>query len=132
MPRNTPYAGVASIFRSRLERGEAPRVFEDGRQRRDFVHVRDVARPRAGVGASAPAQAAGHVAFNVGSGRSRTVGDMALALARARGGPEPVVTGEFRLGDVRHITASSERAAADLGWRAVVPLDEGIGGLTFG
>src|SRR5262249_37092597 len=44
MPRNTPYAGVASIFRSALERGEAPRVYEDGGQLRDFVHVRDVAR----------------------------------------------------------------------------------------
>ena len=44
MPRDTPYSGVAAIFRSSLERGEAPRVFEDGGQMRDFVHVADVAR----------------------------------------------------------------------------------------
>ncbi|QKJ19404.1 SDR family NAD(P)-dependent oxidoreductase [Microbacterium hominis] len=127
MPRNTPYAGVAALFRSALERGEAPRVFEDGRQRRDFVHVDDVAA--AGLAAAewtaraAPSQ---HRAFNVGSGRITTVGEMAAALAAAFGGPAPVVTGEYRVGDVRHITASSARAYRELGWRATVPFTEGM------
>ena len=130
MPRNTPYAGVAAIFSSALDRGEAPRVFEDGGQRRDFVHLDDIGSAFgtvAEVGTSMP----GHVAYNVGSGAVSTVGDMARALAHARGGPEPVVTGEFRLGDVRHITASSERIAADLGWRARVWLRDGVRGLAF-
>jgi dTDP-L-rhamnose 4-epimerase len=126
MPRNTPYAGVAALFVSRLEAGLAPRVFEDGGQRRDFVHVDDVARAFA---AAAEADTEAHRAINVGSGRVTTVGDMAVALADHRGGPSPVVTGEFRLGDVRHITASSDRAAAELGWRARIPLTEGISSL---
>ncbi len=125
MPRDTPYAGVASFFRSALARGEAPRVFEDGDQRRDFVHVRDVASanvaalqadPRAGV----------LTAYNTGSGTPHTVGDLAHALAEAHGGPSPVVTGEFRLGDVRHITADSARLRAELGWKPEITFEEGM------
>lgn len=122
MPRDTPYAGVASIFRSSLERGEAPRVFEDGGQIRDFVHVRDVAR--ANLAALLPGAPAG--VFNIASGTPRTVGDMARALAQAMDGPVPQVTGEFRRGDVRHVFASTERAAQGLGFRAEVGLEEGM------
>jgi dTDP-L-rhamnose 4-epimerase len=56
-------------------------------------------------------------AFNVGSGTPRTVGELATALSRALGGPAPVLTGEFRLGDVRHIPADSSRLRAELGWQ---------------
>ena len=94
MPRDTPYAGVAAIFTSALRNGEAPRVFEDGAQRRDFVHVRDVA---AATVTACEAHSDGVRAFNVGSGTPRTVGDMALALAQALNGPVPVVTGGYRL-----------------------------------
>jgi dTDP-L-rhamnose 4-epimerase len=128
MPRSTPYAGVAAIFRSALDRGEPPRVFEDGGQRRDFVHVDDVATAFA---AAVAAAAAGHTAYNVGSGTVHTVGDLAAELARAAGGPAPVVTGQYRLGDVRHITASNARAREALRWTARVPLREGLAGLTF-
>ncbi|MDQ2755455.1 MAG: NAD-dependent epimerase/dehydratase family protein [Actinomycetota bacterium] len=141
MPRDTPYAGVAAIFLSALARGESPRVFEDGGQRRDFVHVGDVAAAfgtavEAAQAASADADAGGgvdspyrlgpHTALNVGSGVVSTVGDMSRALARAAGGQDPVVTGGYRLGDVRHITASSERAARVLGWRAAIALQDGV------
>jgi dTDP-L-rhamnose 4-epimerase len=254
MPQNTPYAGVASLFRSALERGEAPQVYEDGRQRRDFVHVRDVAaaniaalhftarnftardfaarnfterngatpthpdvpetghaapfnvapsnaapsnfapsnaapsnfapsnaapsHPEHSASASASASAraeraktgvpvaspegdvsAGDVSegdvsagagpagagpagagpaatasadsglfrpFNVGSGIVHTIGDMATALAAAAGGPAPVITGQYRLGDVRHITASSERLRRELGWSAQVAFETGM------
>ncbi|MEU3888223.1 NAD-dependent epimerase/dehydratase family protein [Streptomyces sp. NPDC029041] len=126
MPRDTPYAGVASFFRSALARGEAPRVFEDGRQRRDFVHVRDVAAANA-VALEAGATAPGALtAYNAGSGDPHTVGEMARALAVAHGGPEPVVTGEYRLGDVRHITADSSRLRAELGWKPEVGFEEGV------
>ncbi|WP_369247945.1 NAD-dependent epimerase/dehydratase family protein [Streptomyces sp. R41] len=125
MPRDTPYAGVASFFRSALARGEAPRVFEDGGQRRDFVHVRDVAAANV-----AALEAGSHdgalTAYNTGSGEPHTVGEMARALAAAYGGPEPVVTGEYRLGDVRHITADSSRLRAELGWKAEVGFVEGM------
>ncbi|WP_426368161.1 NAD-dependent epimerase/dehydratase family protein [Streptomyces sp. E-08] len=127
MPRDTPYAGVASLFRSALARGEAPRVFEDGGQRRDFVHVRDVARANAAaLAVLGDTAAGGHTAYNVGSGEPHTVGEMAAALAAAHGGPEPVVTGEFRLGDVRHITADSSRLRRDLAWRPTIGFAEGM------
>ncbi|KQX50752.1 MULTISPECIES: NAD-dependent epimerase/dehydratase family protein [unclassified Streptomyces] len=131
MPRDTPYAGVAALFRSSLARGEAPRVFEDGGQRRDFVHVRDVAGANA-VALDALPEAPGFAAYNVGSGDPRTVGDMASALAAAYGGPEPVVTGEYRLGDVRHITADSARLRRELGWRPEVTFADGMAELAGG
>jgi dTDP-L-rhamnose 4-epimerase len=125
MPRDTPYAGVASFFRSALARGEAPRVFEDGRQRRDFVHVRDVAAANAAALQADTAPGALTV-YNTGSGEPHTVGEMARALAAAHGGPEPVVTGEYRLGDVRHITADSRRLRAELGWKPEIGFAEGM------
>ncbi len=148
MPRDTPYSGVAAIFRSRLENGLPPRVFEDGGQRRDFVHVRDVARanllaleavdrtvssaPGAAAAATpaaataAAAGASGLRCYNVASGEPHTVGEMASSLAVAFGGIAPVVTGEYRLGDVRHIVASPAIAARDLGFRAQTTFAEGI------
>lgn len=135
MPRDTPYAGVAALFRSALAGGEAPRVFEDGGQRRDFVHVRDVAVANAVALESlesAGGAPGGFAAYNVGSGDPRTVGDMAKALASACGGPDPVVTGEYRLGDVRHITADSARLRRELGWRPVVPFAAGMAELAAG
>ena len=124
MPRDTPYAGVASIFRSSLAAGAPPRVFEDGGQRRDFVHVRDVAA--ANVRAlTSPDPVPG--AFNVASGTPRTILDMARALARAHGqGIEPEVTGQWRAGDVRHVFASTALAAAALGFRAAEDFDAGM------
>jgi dTDP-L-rhamnose 4-epimerase len=145
MPRDTPYSGVAAIFRSCLENGVPPRVFEDGGQRRDFVHVRDVARanllaleavdrPVTGLGAlglaaeeSSGADPGALRCYNVASGEPHTVGEMAAALAGAFGGGlEPVVTGEYRLGDVRHVVACPARAAADLGFRAQIRFADGI------
>jgi dTDP-L-rhamnose 4-epimerase len=116
MPRDTPYAGVAAIFRSALETGQAPRVFEDGAQRRDFVHVTDVAAANL---AALPAGQPGRLhAYNVASGEPHTIWEMASALAGAFGGPLPRVTGEYRIGDVRHVVASPEVAWRELGFRA--------------
>ncbi|WP_317444490.1 NAD-dependent epimerase/dehydratase family protein [Streptomyces collinus] len=125
MPRDTPYAGVASFFRSALARGEAPRVFEDGGQRRDFVHVRDVAAANV-IALEAGSRPGTLRAYNTGSGEPHTVGDLARALATAHGGPEPVVTGEYRLGDVRHITADSSRLRAELGWKPGTGFAQGM------
>ncbi len=127
-PRDNPYSGVASIFLSAVLAGRAPQVTEDGRQRRDFVHVRDVAR--ACVAALDPPVDDGSVrAYNIASGRARTVGEMATALASAAGSPAPQITGAARLGDVRHVTASAARAREDLGWEATEDFDAAIGEL---
>ena len=124
MPRDTPYAGVASIFRSAVAAGRAPEVFEDGGQTRDFVHVDDVARANV-LALSKPGVPAG--AYNIASGEPRTVADMAHALAAASGtGLEPVVSGRWRIGDVRHTVASAERAARVLGFRAEIGFTEGM------
>jgi dTDP-L-rhamnose 4-epimerase len=100
-------------------------VFEDGAQLRDFVHVRDVARANV-LALTAPEPVEG--AFNIASGTPRTVGDLARALAAAMGAqaPAPVVTGEFRRGDVRHVFASPDRARRTLGFQAAIGLEEGM------
>ena len=120
MPRNTPYAGVASLFASAISRGEPPRVFEDGAQRRNFVHVDDVAA--AVVAALEADLPPGVTPLNIGSPDVTTVGEMASVLSHELGGPEPMVTGQYRLGDVRHVTADCSAAERVLGWRAVRPL----------
>lgn len=125
MPRDTPYAGVASIFRSSCEDGRVPKVFEDGQQLRDFVHVRDVAR------ANVLALTAGEPkpgAFNVAYHTPHSVLEMAQALADAfgRAAPAPKTTGQYRLGDVRHQFTSATKASEELGFTARVTFAEGM------
>ena len=128
MPRDTPYSGVAAIFRSALEHGEAPRVFEDGGQARDFVHVDDVARANVLAMRSVVENGTGRFdAFNVCSGQPVTVLDVARRVAAGRGDDvSPEVVGGYRAGDVRHVVASPTRAAADLGFTAQVGPDDGL------
>jgi dTDP-L-rhamnose 4-epimerase len=125
MPRDTPYAGVAAIFASALTAGRPPRVFEDGGQLRDFVHVRDVARANV-IALTSNEPAIG--AFNIASGKPRTVGEMAATLAGAAGpgAARPITTGAFRLGDVRHVFASSARAERSLGFTAEQDFESGM------
>ncbi len=125
MPADTPYAGVASIFRSAYETGRAPQVFEDGGQRRDFVHVDDVARANVLALRAEPGVVG---AFNVASGVPHTIWDLACALGRAYGAdaPEPEIVGGYRLGDVRHVTASAARAEQILGFVAARTFDDGV------
>lgn len=125
MPRDTPYAGVASIFRSALEHGSPPQVYEDGKQLRDFVHVYDVAHANVlAITAEEPVTGA----YNVASGSPHSVGEMASALAMAFGpsAASPQVTGRFRLGDGRHVFASTDLAAQILGFTARVGFAEGM------
>jgi dTDP-L-rhamnose 4-epimerase len=125
MPDHTPYAGVASIFRSALARGEAPHVFEDGLQRRDFVHVLDVARANL-LALTTSDPLIGPV--NIATGEPHTVLEMADALADAcgPGAPRPQVVGGARPGDVRHVTASPELATTRLGFSAGVDFTTGM------
>jgi len=128
MPRDTPYSGVAAMFRSSLERGEPPQVYEDGGQMRDFVHVADVARANlAALRAVLDDATAPYSAYNVASGHPVTILDVARLVGAGTERPvEPEVTGGYRLGDVRHIVASPERATAELGFTAEIHPDQGL------
>ena len=113
---SNPYTGVLAIFASRLHNGKPPVIFEDGEQRRDFVHVRDVARAFA-LALDHPGAAGG--VFNVGSGEDRTVSEVATLLADAMGRPHlaPEITGKARAGDIRHCISDIGKAVAELGYR---------------
>ncbi|HEY3360218.1 MAG TPA: NAD-dependent epimerase/dehydratase family protein [Polyangia bacterium] len=122
---SNPYTGVLAIFAARLLNDQAPLLFEDGLQRRDFVNARDVAR--ACRLALERGEADGRV-LNVGSGEARSVREVGEALATAVGRPgvAPVVTGAYRKGDVRHCYADIGTARRVLGYRAEVPFAEGL------
>jgi dTDP-L-rhamnose 4-epimerase len=127
MPRDTPYSGAAAMFRSAIESGRRPRVFEDGRQMRDFVHVDDVARANVlAVEAVAARDDDSFAAYNVCSGEPISIGDVARALAGDDPAAVPVTTGEFRPGDVRHIVASPALARDEIGFQARVRPAEGL------
>jgi dTDP-L-rhamnose 4-epimerase len=127
-PIDTPYSGVASIFISSLRAGLAPRVFEDGGQRRDFVHVSDVARANV-LALTAGSEVQG--SFNIASGTPHTILDLATELWKTLGSSAsaPEVTGQWRLGDVRHIQASPALAETVLGFKAKTTLSEGVADL---
>jgi len=117
-PRNSPfnaYSGVCRTFTQRLLHGKPPVVFEDGRQLRDYVHVRDVAEAHRIVLESPSAD---FEVFNVGGHRGVTVLEFARLAAAACGSDLPATfTGQFRVGDTRH-TVSSSAKLERLGWRA--------------
>ena len=123
MPRDTPYSGVAAIFRSAIEAGDVPRVFEDGGQMRDFVHVDDIAAANV---AAIEANREGFTPANVCSGKPISILEVAKELCEARGDVPPLVTGQYRSGDVRHIVASPAGAAELLGFHAVIDPRDGL------
>jgi dTDP-L-rhamnose 4-epimerase len=125
MPRDTPYSGVAALFRSALENGLAPTVLEDGRQRRDFVHVQDVAQANLLALERLPEEGTLEP-VNICSGEPHAVGELAAELVRARGGPRPEIVGGARPGDVRHIVADPRKARRMLGFSARIGFAEGI------
>jgi dTDP-L-rhamnose 4-epimerase len=124
MPRDTPYSGVAAIFRSALENGTPPQVFEDGGQMRDFVHVDDVAA--ANVAAVNRVGSSRFLAANVCSGQPISIREVAELLSQASGGPAPQITGRYRSGDVRHIVADPARARELLGFTAKIGPQSGL------
>jgi dTDP-L-rhamnose 4-epimerase len=122
---SNPYTGVLAIFASRLINNKPPLVFEDGNQRRDFVHVRDVA-----VACRLALQAGDGCAFNIGSGTSITVREVAERLAQVLCSQHtPQITGQYRAGDIRHCSADIGLARRVLGFRPTVDFDNGMGEL---
>ena len=122
---SNPYTGVLAIFSSRLANGQRPMIFEDGEQRRDFVYVGDVAR--AFCEALVKPEAVGEV-FNIGSGQSRSVTDVARSIAGAmnRNNVEPEIVGKTRIGDIRHCFCDGGKAEQQLGFKAGRDFDEGL------
>jgi len=121
---SNPYTGVLAIFAARLLNARSPLVFEDGRQRRDFVHVRDVARACL---LALETQHAGDV-YNVGSGQSRSILSIAHDIARVMGCPAitPTLTGKYRAGDIRHCFADLGKSRARLGFAPQVTFEDGL------
>lgn len=120
---NNPYTGVAAIFCSRLMNNEPPVLFEDGHQRRDFIHVSDVASAIA----LASEKALDSEVLNIGSGHSISVLEIAETLAKALGKSiVPLVLRKFRRGDVRHCFADIKKAKQLLGWAPRYRFDEGV------
>ena len=128
MPRDTPYSGVAALFRSAIEQGRAPDVFEDGGQMRDFVHVDDVARANVlALRQVVEAEDESFATYNIASGEPVPIRRVAELVARGTGRDlTPHVSGRYRLGDVRHVVASPEKARRGLGFIAAVRPDDGL------
>ena len=122
---SNPYTGVLAIFAARYLNGRPPVIFEDGRQRRDFVHVRDLAR---GCVLALETPAARDAVFNLGSGEARSILEIAERLAAVLGREhlQPEIQGRYRAGDIRHCFADISRATAVLGYRPEVPLETGL------
>jgi dTDP-L-rhamnose 4-epimerase len=127
---SNPYTGVLANFAARLANGQPPLIFEDGEQRRDFIHVRDVARGFRQ--ALEQPQARGQV-FNVGSGRSYAIKDVATALAEAMGVPEirPEIMRKARAGDIRNCFADISKARELLGFAPRHMLEDSLAELVL-
>jgi dTDP-L-rhamnose 4-epimerase len=122
---SNPYTGVLAIFASRLLNGNPPLIFEDGLQMRDFVHVSDVARA---CRLALEKPEARDQVFNIGSGRQYTVREIARAMGEVLGREdiEPEITGNYRVGDIRHCFADITLARRVLGYEPAMPLEQGL------
>jgi dTDP-L-rhamnose 4-epimerase len=121
---SNPYTGVAAIFSSRLLNDNRPLVFEDGRQTRDFIDVRDIARCCA---LALTQDGADGRTVNVGTGVPTSVVEVADTIARGLGKElEPEVVGKYRAGDIRHCYADPTLAEQLLGFRAEIPFETGM------
>jgi len=120
-----PYTGILSIFTNRLRQGLDLPIFEDGAETRDFVHVEDVARA---ILACVESPHVDGATLNVGSGRAIPVLEIARLLTRTLGkSAEPVITGEFRVGDIRHNVADISALEDSTGITPAIGIEEGIG-----
>jgi dTDP-L-rhamnose 4-epimerase len=121
---SNPYTGVAAIFASRLLNSKAPRIFEDGRQMRDFVNVRDIVQANL---LALNSSGANGMALNVGSGQPVTIAQVAHEIARLLGtNIKPKIAGTYRAGDIRHCYADISRISRALGYKPGVSFQDGI------
>lgn len=121
---SNPYTGVVAIFAARALAGLAPRVYEDGKQLRDFISVHDVCSAIIAI------MERGHpgLTYNIGTGEPTSIGELARMISRALGAPEPEITGQYRAGDVRAACADVSRMES-LGWEPVFSLEVELDGV---
>ena len=122
---SNPYTGVIAIFASRVLNNRPPIMFEDGSQQRDFVSVHDVAQA---CRLAMEAPEVGGMVFNIGSGQPISIKDLAHRISRVLGKEklQPITTGKYRVGDVRHCFADISHARRVLGYKPKVSLDQGL------
>jgi dTDP-L-rhamnose 4-epimerase len=122
---SNPYTGVLAIFASRYLNNKAPIIFEDGEQKRDFIHVTDVAKA---CRLALEVEEAADEVFNIGSGNSYTLWEITEKLSNTMGVQhiQPITTGEYRVGDIRHCFGDISKAKQILGFEPAVSLDEGL------
>jgi dTDP-L-rhamnose 4-epimerase len=121
-----PYTGIVSLFSQLARRGESIPLYEDGRMTRDFVFIDDVAESLRAVILEPPP---GRLPFDIGSGVGTTIANLAQAIARYHGAPDPHVTGEFRDGDVRHAACDISNSSEVLSWAPLWDLERGVASL---
>jgi dTDP-L-rhamnose 4-epimerase len=121
---SNPYTGICAIFSSRLMNDQAPTIFEDGGQTRDFVNVRDIVRANL---LALETSASDYQAFNIGTGRATSVRQIANLLAAGLGKDiQPEIVGKYREGDIRHCVADISKAREMLGYEPTVMLEDGL------
>jgi dTDP-L-rhamnose 4-epimerase len=121
---SNPYTGVCAIFSSRLLNDQAPTIFEDGEQSRDFVHVSDIVRANM---LALETSEGDYEPMNIGTGRATSVKQIAQLLSRGLGKDiEPVIVGKYREGDIRHCVADISKAERLLGYEPAVSLEDGL------
>lgn len=121
---SNPYTGVCAIFSSRFLNDQAPLVFEDGEQTRDFVHVSDIVRANL---LALETHKGDYEMFNIGTGRPSSVKDIARLIAKGLGKDiEPEIVGKSRAGDIRHCVADISKARRLLGYEPKVVLEDGL------
>ena len=121
---SNPYTGVCAIFSSRLLNDQAPTIFEDGEQSRDFVHVSDIVQANL---LALETKKADYESMNIGTGRATSVKEIAQLLAKGLGkNIEPVIVGKYREGDIRHCVADISKAKGLLGYEPRTSLEDGL------
>ncbi len=121
---SNPYTGAAAIFSSRIKNGKSPLLYEDGKQIRDFINVRDLVEAKLFLMEN---EAANLEAYNICTGTGTSIATIASTLAELHGCEDlqPDITGQFRVGDIRHCYGDGSKLAA-LGWKSRIELKDGM------
>jgi dTDP-L-rhamnose 4-epimerase len=121
---SNPYTGVCSIFSSRIKNNNPPIIYEDGKQKRDFIHVKDVARANVMVLENRNAD---YEIFNVGTGRGVSILEVANVLIKKYNSKvEPLLANKYREGDIRYCFADVSKIKRKVGFEASIKFEDGI------